>query len=128
MGFLTNAQIEKSLPLVPHCVSLSLERRHRPVLASGPQVVTLQRRLLAKTRYLNGGAGRMLEFNEPVSFLLEFVDLALVGQQAVVLEVLMDIRVTMVIFTFYEQTYQYILWDWRQLNMSQSTPLEWCAV
>lgn len=49
MGFLTNAQIEKSLPLVPHWIPLSLERRHRPVLASGPQVVTLQRRLLATT-------------------------------------------------------------------------------
>lgn len=55
----------------------------------------------------------MLEFNEPVSLLLEFVDLALVGQQAVVLEVLMDIKVTRVTCTFYEQIYQYILWDWR---------------
>lgn len=35
----------------------------------------------------------MLEFHESVSFLLEFVDLALVGQQVVVLEVLMEMNV-----------------------------------
>lgn len=34
----------------------------------------------------------MLQFDESVSFLLELVDLALVGQQVVVLEVLVEIQ------------------------------------
>lgn len=87
MGFLTNAQIEKFLPLATHWVSLSLEWRSRLVLLSPPQVVTVQ----LCDGYLNGDAGRMLQFSESVTFLLEFVDLALVGQQVVVLEVLMQI-------------------------------------
>ena len=41
-------------------------------------------------RYLYGGAGWVLHLCKSVSFLLEFVHLALVGQQAVVLKVLME--------------------------------------
>lgn len=41
---------------------------------------------------LYGGTGRVLHINQPVSFLLEFVHLTLMGQQAVVLEVLREIH------------------------------------
>lgn len=41
---------------------------------------------------LYGGAGRMLQFHESVSFILEFVHLALMGQQAVVLKILFKIK------------------------------------
>lgn len=42
--------------------------------------------------YLYCGAGRVFHVNKSVSFLLQFIHLALVGQQAVVLEVLMEIK------------------------------------
>lgn len=42
--------------------------------------------------YLYCGTGRMLQFNKSVAFILEFVHLALVGQQTVVLEVLNEVK------------------------------------
>lgn len=42
--------------------------------------------------HLYGGAGGVLHIDQPVSFLLEFVHLTLVGQQAVVLEVLREVH------------------------------------
>ena len=42
--------------------------------------------------YLYGGTGRVLQFHQSVAFILDFVHLALVGQQIVVLEVLIEIK------------------------------------
>lgn len=48
------------------------------------------RACLSVMKYLYGGAGWVLHLNQSVSFLLEFVHLALMGQQAVVLKVLIE--------------------------------------
>lgn len=42
--------------------------------------------------HLYCGTGRVLQFNESVAFILEFVDLALVGQKTVVLKVLIKAK------------------------------------
>lgn len=48
--------------------------------------------VLGNDNYLYGVTGRVLHLNQPVSFLLEFIHLTLMGQQAVVLEVLWEIN------------------------------------
>lgn len=42
--------------------------------------------------YLYCGAGRVLQLNESISIILEFVHITFMGQQAVVLEVLIEIK------------------------------------
>ena len=41
-------------------------------------------------RHLHYGTGRVLQLDEPIPVVLQPVDLSLVGEQAVVLEVLME--------------------------------------
>lgn len=48
--------------------------------------------ILVNDRYLYCGTGRVLQVNEFVSIVLESVHFALVRQQAVVLEVLIEIK------------------------------------
>lgn len=42
--------------------------------------------------YLYCGAGRVLQFNESISVILEFVHFAFMGQQAIALKVLNEIK------------------------------------
>lgn len=90
MCLLTDAQIEELLPLVSDHVSLSLGVKHETLIWINPQFEA--RWSIWTLSYLYGVAGRVLQFHEPVPFILESVNVTLVGQKTVVLEILFGIK------------------------------------